>query len=183
MAEDPSTIEGQIEDTRERMGDTVAALTHKADVPGRMKESISDKKQSVTGKLGSAKDSVMGSTNGAAETATSGSRRAVGIAQNNPLGLAIGAAAVGFVVGTLLPTTRVEEERIGPVATQVRDQVADVASDAVEHGKQVAHDVADAATAAAKESGQEHAQQLRESGQEHAQQLRDSVQEADMSSS
>ena len=61
MGEDTRAIEGQIEDTRERMGDTVAALSYKADVPGRMKDSVSDKKDAVTGKLSSAKDAVMGS--------------------------------------------------------------------------------------------------------------------------
>ena len=162
MGEDTRAIEQQIEDTRERMGDTVAALSHKADVPGRMKESMAEKKQTVTDKLTSAKESVIGSAGGAASTAQDGSRRAVGMAQDNPLGLAIGAAAVGFVVGSLLPATRVEQERIGPLA----DQVSDVASEAVEHGKQVAQDAAEAATGAAKESGQEHAEQLRESAQE-----------------
>ena len=56
MGEDTRAIEGQIEDTRERMGDTVAALSYKADVPGRMKDSVSEKKDAVTGKLSSAKD-------------------------------------------------------------------------------------------------------------------------------
>jgi hypothetical protein len=155
VGEDPRTIEQQIEDTRERMGDTVAALSYKADVPSRMKESVSDKAHAVTGKFSSA-----------GSTAGDGTRRAVGMAQDNPLGLAIGAAALGFVVGSLLPETRMEEQRIGPVASQVRDQVGDVASDAMEHGKQVAQDAAQAATDAAKSSGQEHAQQLRDEAQE-----------------
>lgn len=166
MGEDTRAIEGQIEDTRERMGDTVAALSYKADVPGRMKDSVSQKKDAVTGKLASAKDAVVGSAGDAASGAQDGSRRAIGIAQENPLGLAIGAAAAGFVVGSLLPGTRVEEERIGPAASQVREQVTEVASDAIEHGKQVAQDAAEAATDAAKQSGQVHADQLRESARE-----------------
>ena len=166
MGEDTRAIEGQIEDTRERMGDTVAALSYRADVPSRMKDSVSDKKDAVTGKLSSAKDAVMGSAGDAASGAQDGSKRVIGIAQENPLGLAIGAAAAGFVVGSLLPGTRVEEERIGPAATHVREQVTEVASDAVEHGKQVAQDAAHAATDAAKQSGQEHADELRESARE-----------------
>jgi ElaB/YqjD/DUF883 family membrane-anchored ribosome-binding protein len=155
------------------MGDTVAALSYKADVPSRVKDSISEKTAVVTGKLGSAKDAVVGSTSDAAGTAADGSRRAAGIAQDNPLGLAIGAAALGFVVGTLLPGTRVEDERIGPVATQVREQVTEIASDAVEHGKQVAQDVTEAATDAAKQSGQQHAAELRDTAQETIQQTPD----------
>ena len=107
--------------------------------------------------MGSAGDAASG-----AQDAQAGDRYRSG----DPVGLAIGAVAAGFVVGSLLPGTRVEEERIGPAATQVRDQVTEVASDAVEHGKQVAQDAAHAATDAAKQSGQEHADQLRESARE-----------------
>jgi len=51
VGEDTRAIEQQIEDTRERMGDTVAAISHKADVPGRVRESVTDKTHAVTGKL------------------------------------------------------------------------------------------------------------------------------------
>jgi ElaB/YqjD/DUF883 family membrane-anchored ribosome-binding protein len=164
--EDTRAIEGRIEETRERMGDTVAALSHKADVPGRIRGSVSEKTSAIGQKMGSAKDAVTGSAGDTAGAARDGSRRAIGSVRENPLGLAIGAAAVGFVVGSLLPSTRVEEERIGPVATQVREQIEDFASDAVEHGKRVAQDTADAAKNAATGSGQDHAQQLRDSAQE-----------------
>jgi len=166
MGEDTRAIEQQIEATPESMGDTVAPLSHKADVPGRTKESMADETQAVTDKPSSAKESGSGSAGGAAASAQDGSHKAVGMAQDNPIGLAVGAAALGFVVGSLLPATKVEQERIGPVATQVRDQVSDVASDAIEHGKHVAQDAADAATSAAKDSGQQHAEELRETAQE-----------------
>jgi hypothetical protein len=34
-------------------------------------------------------------------------------AERNPFGLTVGAAAVGFVAGLLIPSTRVENERMG----------------------------------------------------------------------
>jgi len=37
MGEDPRAIRSEIEDTRERMGDTVDALAYKADVKSRAK--------------------------------------------------------------------------------------------------------------------------------------------------
>ena len=165
MGEDTRAIEQDIEETRERMGDTVAALSYKADVPGRMKDSVSGKKDAVAGRLSSAKDAVVGSSQSAAGGAEDGAKRAVGIAQENPVGLVIGAAALGFVIGSVLPGTRVEQERIGPMASDVREQVTDAASEAIEHGKQVAQDAAGAAATTAKESGHEHADQLRESVQ------------------
>jgi ElaB/YqjD/DUF883 family membrane-anchored ribosome-binding protein len=148
------------------MGDTVAALSHKADVPGRVKESVSEKTSAVGQKLGSARSAITGSAGDATGATREGSRRAAGTLRENPLGLAIGAAAVGFVVGSLLPSTRVEEERIGPVATQVRGQIEEVASDAVDHGKQVVQNAAEAARSAAQESGQEHARELGDSAQQ-----------------
>ena len=47
MGEDPAAIRQEIEQTRERMGDTVDALGYKADVPARAKDSITDKVQSL----------------------------------------------------------------------------------------------------------------------------------------
>jgi ElaB/YqjD/DUF883 family membrane-anchored ribosome-binding protein len=166
MGQEPSDIERQIEETREHMGDTVSALSYKADVPTRMKDSVSDKKDAVVGKLSGAKDAITGTASDTTEGSKKAGRRAAGIAQENPLGLGIGAVAVGFLIGSLLPATKVEEEKLGPVASDLREQVTDLATEAVEHGKQVAHDVADAATETAKESAGQHAEQLTESAKE-----------------
>jgi polyhydroxyalkanoate synthesis regulator phasin len=170
MGEDTRTIEREIEQTRERMGETVQALSYKADVPTRVRDSVADKKDAVVGKLANVRDSITGTAGSAAEAtgeATAqvgdGARKAAGIAQENPLGLVIGSVAVGFLVGSLLPKTRIEEERVGPVASQVREQVTEVASEAVEHGKQVAQEATRAAIDTAKESGREHAEDLGES--------------------
>jgi ElaB/YqjD/DUF883 family membrane-anchored ribosome-binding protein len=149
------------------MGETVSALTYKADVPGRMKDSVSEKTQAVSGKLGKAKRAITGGTEDALHGTQRGARRTVGMAQENPLGLTIGAVAIGFVAGSLLPATRVEEETIGPMASEAREQVSDMASEAMEHGKQVAEETMQAARDTATQSGREHADELRESAQEH----------------
>jgi len=173
MGEDTRTIEREIEATRERMGETVEALSYKADVPGRVRNSVSEKKDAVVSKFAGVRDSVTGTAGSAADTtgeaaaqAGQGARRAVGMAQENPLGLAIGAVAAGFVVGSLLPKTRVEAENVGPIATQVREQVTEVATEAVEHGKQVAQETARAAVDTAKEAGRDHAEQVGDSARQ-----------------
>src|SRR5579875_1027886 len=51
MGEDPTAIRQEIEQTRERMGETVDALGYKVDVPSRAKNSISDKVQGVRSKM------------------------------------------------------------------------------------------------------------------------------------
>src|SRR5215211_5427807 len=150
MGEDPDAIRAEVEQTRERMGDTVDALAYKADVKTRAKES-------VTGKVDDLKAKVSGATPSTGEVKHD-ARRAAGMAQQNPIGLALGSVAIGFLAGMLVPSTRVEDEKIGPMADQVKERAAETGQQALEHGKEVAGDVAEAA----KESGREHAQQAKE---------------------
>lgn len=178
MGEDPDVIRRDIEQTRERMGDTVDALGYKTDVKGRAKESVSGKVDSVKEKLVGARDSVSEATPSGGDV-QQGAKRAVGVAQENPLGLAVGAVAVGFLAGMLIPSTRVEDEKIGPMADQVKDQISSTAQEAVEHGKAVVSETASSAAQAAKdtaqEQGREHASQLQDSAQESAGDVRASV--------
>jgi hypothetical protein len=156
MGQDPGQIRQDIEQTRERMGDTVEALGHKTDVSGRAKEAIS-------GKVGSVRDKVSGSTPDSGEV-KDGARQAVGVAKENPLGLAIGGVAVGFVAGMLVPTTKVENEKIGPIADQVKEKARETGQEAIEGAKEVAGQAAETA----KQAGQEKAAELRDSAQEKA---------------
>jgi ElaB/YqjD/DUF883 family membrane-anchored ribosome-binding protein len=158
MGQDPSEIRNDIEGTRARMGDTVEALGHKADVPGRAKDAVSSRVDTVRSKIS-------GATPDSGEV-KDGARRAAGVAQENPLGLAIGAAAVGFVAGMLIPSTRIEDEKIGSMADDVKDKVKETGQEAVERGKEVAQEAAQSAKQTAQESGREHAEGLRDSAQE-----------------
>ena len=163
MGQDPDAIRTEVEQTRERMNETVDALAYKADVKTRAKES-------VTGKMDDLKAKVGGSTPSTGDV-KHGARRAAGMAQENPIGLALGSVAVGFVAGMLVPSTRVEDDKLGPMADQVKDRAAETGQQALEHGKEVAGDVAEAA----KESGREHAQQAKEEVKQSAQQTREDV--------
>jgi gas vesicle protein len=165
MGEDPDVIRRDIEDTRERMGDTVDALGYKTDVKARAGDRVGALKEKVTGAAPSGED-VKG-----------GAKQAVGLAQENPLGLAIGAVAVGFLAGMLIPSTKVENERIGPMADQVKDQIKDTGAEALEHGKAVATETASAAVEAAKstaqDEGQAHAEDLKDTARDNAQAARE----------
>jgi gas vesicle protein len=189
MGQDPDLIRKDIEDTRERMGETVDALGYKTDVKSRAKESVTGKVDSVKEKIVGAKDSAVESVVGAKDSAMeatpstgdvkAGARQAVGVAQENPLGLAIGSVAVGFLAGMLIPSTRVENEKIGPMADQVKEQIKETGQEALEHGKAVvqetASSAADAAKQTAQDQGKEHASQVKDSAQQSAQQTREQV--------
>ncbi len=173
MGQDPDQIRNEIEETRERMGETVEALGHKADVPGRVKENLADKRDRLKAQMSGTSSKVSESTPDV--DVTGSAKKAAGIAQENPLGLALGGVALGFLAGLALPTTRVEDEKIGPMADTLKEQVKETAQTAVEHGKEAAQEAAQAATQAAKETGQQHAQDAKSDLQDQAQQAKDEV--------
>jgi gas vesicle protein len=194
MGQDPDAIRREIEQTRERMGDTVEAIGYKADVPARTKEKVSDTfsdmKERIGGTASAVADRVGGTAAGITEATPNpaelkhAARRGVSIAQENPIGLAIGSIALGFLAGMLIPSTRVENEKIGPMAGQVREQAMQTGQEALEHGKQLAQEVAstvqdhaqqakDEVKQTAQQAAQEHGEQLKQTAQQNAQQIRE----------
>ena len=164
MGQEPDRIRAEIEQTRAEMGETVDALGYKTDVKARTKDSIQDKKESVMGVAQSAKERLVGAGQSVGdatpdtEQVKQQARRATSVAQENPLGLAVGAVAVGFLAGMLIPSTRVEDEKLGAMSDDVIERAKETGQEALERGKQVAQD----AVETARDSGQEHAQEMRE---------------------
>ena len=181
MGQDPDAIRQDIEQTRSEMSETVEAVGYKADVPSRAKEAVSEKvdnvKSKVSGTATRAREAVTGTTARAGDATPSRgevkqqSRRVAGLARENPLGLAIGAAAIGFLAGLAVPSTRVENERLGPVADQVKDKIKETGQEALDRGKQVAQEVASSAADTAKQRTQEHSQDLAQGAKQNAQDL------------
>ena len=85
--------------------------------------------------------------------------------------LAIGGAAVGFIAGLLAPSTRMEDERIGPMADDVKATAADAGREALERGKDVVQEAGATAIETAKERGREEGEELSESLQEKAREV------------
>jgi gas vesicle protein len=176
MGQEPDQIRQEIEETRGEMGETVDALAYKADVKTRVKDTISDKRDRLV-------ERVQGTTNKVGESAPDGrqlkdgAHRAVGIAEENPLGLALAGVAGGFLVGMLLPSTKIEDERVGPIADQVKETAAETGKEALDRGKDVAGEVAEQAVEGAKEAGQQALETAKESGQEQAEKLKESAKE------
>lgn len=163
MGQDPDTLRREVIETRQRMGETIDALGYKADVKTRTKENISGKVDTVKEKLGVATDKVSDVTPDGQQVKQQ-AQRAAGIAQENPLGLAIGAAAVGFLAGLLVPSTRVEDEKLGPMADQVKEQIKETGQEALEHGKEIAQSAAETV----KDEAPRHGQQLADRARENA---------------
>ena len=164
MGEEPGEIRKEIEETRSRMGDTVDAIGYKTDVKQRASNYVSDKASSLTSRIsGTVPDT---------ESVKAGGRRAGGMAQQNPLGLLVGSAAVGFVLGLLAPATRLEDERVGEVADELKDRARETGQEALQRGKDVARDAASSAADTAKERGREESEELSSTLKESAQSAR-----------
>ena len=163
MGQEPDRIRAEIEQTRADMTETVDALGYKADVKTRAKENLQGKRESAKESIVGVKDKIAGGTPDSGDVKEK-AVRAKSVAEQNPLGLAI-----GFLVGMLIPSTRVEDQKIGPIADDVKDKVRETGQEALEHGKQVAQDAAQTV----QESGQQHAQEVKESAQQSAQEVRD----------
>ena len=157
MGQDPEAIREQIEQTREEMSGTVEALGHKADVKGRAKSAISDKTDAL-------KSKVTGATPDSGEV-KQGAKQAVGVAQENPLGLAVAGIAAGFLAGMLIPSTRIEDEKLGELSDQVKDRAKETGQEALERGKQVAQEAAQSAGETVKEQGQKQAEEMAQTQQ------------------
>ena len=80
-----------------------------------------------------------------ASRSSKNARRAAGMAQENPLGLAIGSIAAGFIVGLLLPSSRVEDQKLGPMADDVRAKAKETGQEALERGQEVVQETAQVA--------------------------------------
>jgi hypothetical protein len=161
VGETSDEIREDIEQTRGRMGETVEAIGYKTDVKSRVKDNIAEKKDTVVSRVtGAMPDS---------QQVKSGARK-VGISKQNPLGLGIAAVAVGFVVGTLLPSTSMEDEKLGEMSDQVGEKAREAGQEALDRGKEVARE----AVGSAKETVDE---KTSDAAQEMASSLRDKAQE------
>ena len=189
MGQDSNEIRREIEETRARMGETVEALGYKADVPSRVKDALGERvetvKETISDAVSGVKNTVkstIGQTTGRVGEVTSSvseragdvasgvtgrlgeakyaARRGVGMAIENPLGLALGALAVGFLAGLIAPVTDLEREKIGPLRDELLEKAQTVAGDVVEHGKQVLQETAQATVEAAQKSAQSHGREI-----------------------
>ncbi len=144
MGKDPDELRAEIAETRERMGDTADALAYKADVPNRMRDAVGEKmdnmKSAITGSVDQARRAVSRAGDALPDTGDvqTGAMNAMNAVRENPLGLFFGTAAVGFLIGSLLPITSLENEQLAPVVDQMRKRATDRVQDTIEAARDAA---------------------------------------------
>jgi uncharacterized protein DUF3618 len=169
MGETPENIRGDIEDTRARMGETVEAIGYKTDVKSRVKDNLVQKKDAVVGGADSLVSRVSGVVPDRQQVKTGAQK--VGVSKQNPLGLSIAGAAVGFIAGTLIPSTKVEDERLGEMSDQVSEKAREAGQEALDRTKGVAREAVDSARETVQERSGDEADQMASSLRDKAQEV------------
>jgi Protein of unknown function (DUF3618) len=154
----------------DKAGSAVSRVTGKMPSPGDVASGTSSIASTV-GDAASAAASQVGDALPDSGLVKQQARQAVSVAQENPIGLAVGSIAVGFLAGMLIPRTRIEDEKIGELSDQVKEQARDIGREAIDQGRDLAQEVGQRATEVAREGAKEHGQQLAESARESVQSL------------
>jgi gas vesicle protein len=165
MGEGTREIREEIEETRQRVGEEVEALSYKTDVGARLDDYVDEKKEAVVSKVSGAKDAVTSTVSSVVpggEQMKQRGRRIATIAKRNPLGLVVGGAAVGFVAGLVVPSTQMEDEKLGEVADRVKETARETGHDALERGKDVAQSAIETVKEEGSSQGRELASDLKE---------------------
>ena len=121
---------------------------------GEMNDRVDQVKSTVAGTLNAVRERVSDALPDA-EDVRQLNRRANGAIRENPLGVLFGSMAIGFLFGSLLPLTDVEQRRLGPVGDEIKDRASAFGSGLVEQGKGVIRDTVDAARESAVRRGQD----------------------------
>jgi len=169
------TVKGTISDVVDSVKETVAGATGVVgSALGGAKRGVSETFNQTTDKMGDATSNVTSSLQDTVKNTVgsvagklpnpgdvkSVAQRGVGIATENPLGLALGALAVGFLAGLAAPVTDLERKTVGPIRDDLVERAKSAGTDALEHGKQVLQETAAAALGTAQQSAQQHGQQV-----------------------
>ena len=192
MGQDPWEIRREIERTRERMTETVDAIGYRTDVKTRARDAVVNRKDAAMSKASGMVNKVVGAmpdvpspsdismpgfvpdgeqVRHGADQVKESAKQAVSVAQANPIGLGVGAMAVGLIVGMALPTTRAEDERLGDLSDELKQQARDAGSEVLDRGKQVAQDTVTQVSETVQQSGKQQGQQLADSLRQSAEDI------------
>lgn len=154
----------QVEDARRRVAEDVRSVAENANVVERAKETAQNKVEDVKSTVGHRVQQVREKLEDARDTVQRSAQEGVrNIRMNpseNPIGMLIAGAAVGFLIGLALPVTRFESERLGPVAQDMKDKARQAGSEVVRRGGEVIKETISAGKDAATSSIREQTRDM-----------------------
>jgi ElaB/YqjD/DUF883 family membrane-anchored ribosome-binding protein len=122
---------GKASDAMGRASEAVGGARERmSDLAGKARETTSGAYQKVSNSVSSAMDTV--------SSKMPSTSRVTNFIQEEPMVLAGIGVALGAIIGAMLPTTRMEEEYVGPTAGALKEQAKDAAREQWERGKEMA---------------------------------------------
>ncbi|MCT1803289.1 hypothetical protein CKW39_01465 [Kocuria sp. WRN011] len=195
--QNPEEIRAEIEATRARLSADVDAVTEKVtpeNVVDRQKNKARNKIQGVRESImGSADDARVAGHHAAHDLRDEASYRmdqagnavsnapaaAKAKTRGNPLAAGLIALGAGWLVGSLLPSSKKEQELVADAADRVQPHVQSAVDSTKEAAQDIAQDLKEPAKEAAqsvKETAQSGAEEVKSQGQREADQLKGSAQ-------
>ena len=195
--QNPEEIRAEIEATRARLSADVDAVTEKVtpeNVVDRQKNKARNKIQGVRESImGSADDARVAGHHAAHDLRDEASYRmdqasnavsnapaaAKAKTRGNPMAAGLIALGAGWLVGSLLPSSKKEQELVADAADRVQPHVQSAVDSTKEAAQDIAQDLKEPAKEAAqsvKETAQSGAEEVKSQGQREADQLKGSAQ-------
>jgi len=144
----------QVEDARRRVADDVRNVAENANVVERAKETaqnkIDDMRTGMGERVQQARDRLVDARDQIQRMSPS----------DNPIGMLIAGAAVGFLIGLAMPVTRFESERIGPLAQDMKDKARAAGTEVVRRSGEVIKETISAGKDAATNSIREQTRDM-----------------------
>ena len=158
----------EVEDARRRVAEDVRSVAENANVVERAKETaqskMDDVKSTVGQRVAQVRDKLQDARDTMQQSAQQGMRN-IPMMSENPFGMLIAGAAIGFLIGLALPVTRFESERIGPIAQDMKDKARQAGSEVARRGGEVIKETISASREAATNSIREQTRDIGFSGE------------------
>lgn len=197
--QNPEEIRAEIEATRARLSADVDAVTEKV-----TPENVVDRQKSkARAKIQNVRESVMGTADDArvaghhtahdlrdqasyrmdqaGNAVSNAPATAKAKTRGNPLAAGLIALGAGWLVGSLLPSSKKEQELVAEAADRVQPHVQSAVDSTKEAAQDIAQDLKEPAKQAAqsvKETAQSGAEEVKSQGQQEAGQLKGSAQDS-----
>jgi ElaB/YqjD/DUF883 family membrane-anchored ribosome-binding protein len=127
----------QVEDARERVAEDVRNVAYNADVVQRAKENaqgrVDDAKQMMSERVKDARQRLESARDQMRDMA----RNMPINPADNPMGMLFAGLAIGFLIGMLLPVSRFESERLGPMTDEMKERMRQAGTEVVRRGGEV----------------------------------------------
>ena len=116
----------EVMEARERVTEDIREVAYNANVVERAKEAAQSKMGDAREALGEARHA-MGEAG----------MRVRHMTVENPMAMLLAGMAVGFLIGMLLPVSRFESERIGPIAEDMKERARAAGGEMIRRGGEV----------------------------------------------